>query len=154
MPADFTPVPHYKQSQPGACLPACVRMIMAALGDERSEIEWAKALESYEFGTPSSRVKLLEKLGYYVRYGEFSLAELQGYLSNQIFPIVFVSADMLDWAEFRGFHALVLVEITEIDVALLDPALGNGPTRLSIDGFLMAWEEFDTLTAIIQRKKS
>jgi len=53
MPADFMPVPHYKQSQPGACLPACVRMVMAAMGDERSEKEWAKALDSFEFGTPS-----------------------------------------------------------------------------------------------------
>jgi hypothetical protein len=126
-------------------------MVMAALGDERTEQEWAKALNSFEFGTPSSRVKLLEKLGYRVQYGEYFLEELRTYLSAGVFPIVFVSADMLAWANFRGFHALVLVEITDSDVALLDPALENGPTSLSLDGFLMAWEEFDTLTAIIQR---
>jgi ABC-type bacteriocin/lantibiotic exporter with double-glycine peptidase domain len=151
MPADFMPVPHYKQSRPGACLPACVRMVMATLGDERSEKEWARVLDSFEFGTPSSRVKLLGKLGYRVQYGEFSLGTLKDYLSYQVFPIVFVSADMLDWADFRGFHALVLVEVTDSDVAILDPALESGPTRLSLDGLLMAWEEFDRLTAIIQR---
>jgi hypothetical protein len=44
---------------------------------------------------------------------------------------------------------MVLVEITPTDVALLDPALDAGPTRLARDGFLMAWEEFDCLSAII-----
>ncbi len=151
MPADFTPVPHYRQSQPGACLPACVRMVMTGLGDERSEREWAVALDSFRFGTPSSRVKRLAKLGYRVQYGESSLEDLQSYLAHQIFPIVFVSANMLDWADFHGFHALVLVEVTEIDVALHDPALEGGAMRLSIDGFLMAWEEFDRLAAIIEQ---
>lgn len=51
MPAGSTLVPHYKQSNPGACLPACVRMVLAALGDEYTEAHLAAALGSYEFGT-------------------------------------------------------------------------------------------------------
>ena len=65
-----------------------------------------------------------------------------------LFPIVFARADMLPWADL-GFHALVLTEITPTDVALLDPALDTGPTHLTLDGFLMAWEEFDCLAAVI-----
>lgn len=53
MPAASTPVPHYRQSSPGACLPACARMVLAALGDERTEAQLATVLGSYEFGTPS-----------------------------------------------------------------------------------------------------
>lgn len=34
---------------------------------------------------------------------------------------------------------------------LLDPALDSGPTRLSKDGFLLAWEGFDSLAAVISR---
>jgi hypothetical protein len=34
-------------------------------------------------------------------------------------------------------------------VTLFDPALEEGPTSLSKDGFLMAWEEFDCLAAVI-----
>lgn len=49
--------PHYRQSKPGACLPACTRMVLAALGDERSETELAKLMGSKAIiiagGTPT-----------------------------------------------------------------------------------------------------
>jgi hypothetical protein len=51
----------------------------------------------------------------------------------------------------RGLEALVLVQITATKVALLDPALEDGPTLLSKDGFLLAWEEFDCLAAVISK---
>jgi hypothetical protein len=44
-------------------------------------------------------------------------------------------------------RALVLAEITPTSVALLDPALDDGPTLLSKDGFLLTWEEFDYLAS-------
>jgi ABC-type bacteriocin/lantibiotic exporter with double-glycine peptidase domain len=151
MPAGSTPVPHYKQSNPGACLPACVRMVLAALGDEYTEAQIAAALGSYEFGTPASRVTRLTELGYRVQYRPSSLEELDTHLKRHILPIVFVRADLLPWADFGGFHALVLVQITATDVTLFDPALEEGPTSLSTDGFLMAWEEFDCLAAVITK---
>lgn len=151
MPADSTPARHYKQSNPGACLPACARMVLAAMGDERTEEQLATALGSYEFGTPASRVTYLVELGYQVQFGPSLLKELQAHLARGLFPIVFVRADLLPWADFGGFHALVLTEITPTDVALLDPALDDGPTRLTKDGFLLAWEEFDRLAAVISR---
>jgi ABC-type bacteriocin/lantibiotic exporter with double-glycine peptidase domain len=141
--------PHYKQSSPGACLPACARMVLAALGDERSEAELAAVMESYDFGTPANRVTRLEKLNYRVKFGPSSLEELRVYLEQGFFPIVFVYAGFLPWAKFEGFHALVLTQVTPTEVMLLDPALDEGPSQLSLDGFLMAWEEFDSLTAII-----
>lgn len=151
MPAGSTPVRHYRQSSPGACLPACVRMVLAAMGDERTEQQLATTLGSYEFGTPASRVTRLIELGCQVRFGSFSLDELQFHLERNLFPIVFVRADLLPWTDFGGLHALVLSEMTPTDVALLDPALDGGPTWLSQDGFLLAWEEFDCLAAIISR---
>ena len=149
MPADSTPAPHYKQSDPGACLPACARMVLAAFGDEYTEAQMAAALDSYEFGTPAGRVMRLTELGYRVQYGPSTLKELESHLKHHTLPIVFVRADLLPWADFGGFHALVLVRITSTDVVLLDPALENGPTPLSKDGFLLAWEEFDCLAAVI-----
>ncbi len=151
MPAGSTPARHYRQSSPAACLPACVRMVLAAMGDERTEEQLAAVMGSYEFGTPASRVTRLTDLGYKVQFSPSSLGELQTCLVQGQFPIVFVRADMLSWADFGGFHALVLVEVTPTDVSLLDPALEDGPTRLSTDGFLLAWEEFDRLAAIISR---
>lgn len=151
MPNDYILVPHLKQSQPGRCLPACVRMVLAGWGDMRSEVELAQALDSYDFGTPASRVTRLSRLGYQVQYGAWTLPQMEQALAAQQTPIVFVSAEMLPWSDFDGFHALVLVACTPETVYLHDPALDNGPNQLSIDGFLMAWEEFDTLAAVISQ---
>ena len=151
MPAGSMPVRRYRQSSPGSCLPACARMVLAAMGDERTEEQLAKVLRSYEFGTPASRVTPLTELGYKVQFGPSSFEELEAHLDDGLFPIVFVRADLLPWADFGGFHALVLKEISAIDMALFDPALDDGPTRLSRDSFLLAWEEFDRLSAIISK---
>ncbi len=149
MPKGSTPVPHYPQSKPGACLPACVRMVLAALGHTYTEAELARAMDSYSFGTPASRVTRLQKLGHPVTYGTCTLAELNNYLAQGDFPIVFVDANFLPWADFTGFHALVLVALTETSVWVMDPALDNGPTEMTIDAFLLTWEEFDSRLAII-----
>ena len=145
------PARHYPQSNPGACLPACVRMVCTALGDERAEADWAAILGSYAFGTPASRVTRLTRAGYRVQFGPTTLDALQTPLASGLLPIVFVRADLLPWADFGGFHALVLAEITSDGVALHDPALPAGPTRLLRAGFLLAWEEFDRLAAVISR---
>ncbi len=102
---------HYQQSKPGLCLPACARMVIAALGDTRSEAQLAAAMGSYEFGAPARRVKRLNKLGYQVTYGALPFKELRATLARDLYPIVFVRADMLPWADFGGFHAVVLTEI-------------------------------------------
>jgi hypothetical protein len=126
-------------------------MVLASLGDDRSEKEIARILGSYEYGTPASRVRRLKRKGYQVLFGSFTFDHLKSHLNAGLFPIVFVRADMLPWANFAGFHALVMANISAVDVALLDPAQDSGPTSLSIDGFLLAWEEFDSLAAIITK---
>jgi predicted double-glycine peptidase len=125
--------------------------VLAALGDERSEAEWASVLGSYEFGTPASRVLRLTELGYQVSYGPSSLEMLQAELAQDRRIIVFVRADLLPWADFGGFHALVMTEITNDKVALHDPTLDHGPSQISMDAFLIAWQEFDCLAAIFSR---
>lgn len=69
MPAASTPVQHCKQSNAGMCLPACTRMVLAALGDEHTEAQLASVMGSYEFGTPANRVTRLSKLSYTVQSG-------------------------------------------------------------------------------------
>ena len=39
MPAASIPAPHYRQSDPGKCLPACARMVLAAFGDEHFQVQ-------------------------------------------------------------------------------------------------------------------
>jgi hypothetical protein len=126
-------------------------MVLAAPGSERAEKNIAHILRSYEFGTPASRVTHLAEWGYEVQFGRSSIEDLGPHIDRGLLPIVFVRADLLPWAEYGGFRALVLVEIRATDVALHDPALETGPTRLSKDSFLVAWEEFDCLAANISR---
>lgn len=152
MPADFIKVPHYPQSNSGACLPACVRMVLAQLGHNFSEGKLAKVLASYEFGTPASHVTKLSKLGYNIIYDSFSFERLAAALQEGHFPIAFVRADFLPWTDFTGFHAVVVVGIEGGMVYLHDPAQNEGHIPIEIDGFLMAWEEFDAKAAIISLK--
>ncbi len=144
-------VPHYQQSNSGACLPACARMVLATFGDHRSEAELARIMGSYEFGTPANRITRLEKIGYQVQYRSFSLDELQIHLEQESRCIVFVYAGFLAYADFEGFHALVLTAVDPENITLLDPASNESPTVLSVDEFLLAWEEFDSLAAIISK---
>jgi len=126
-------------------------MVLAALGEKHTEAELVTAMSSYVFGTPASHVKRLNSLGYKVQYSSFSLEQLEHYLKFNLSPIVFVKADELPWANFSGFHALVLVKITKNEVMLHDPTLEDGPCCLAINTFMLAWEEFDCLAAVISR---
>jgi len=126
-------------------------MVLAAMGDDFSEERLAAQLGSYEFGTPASRVTRLRKWGYRVEFGPATIDDLRTQLELGWHPIVFVRADFLPWADFGGFHALVVGGVVENTVYVFDPVLGDGPTALSLDGLLLAWEEFDRLAAIISK---
>ena len=151
MPEGSIAVRHYRQSDEGACLPACVKMVLAAWGDDFSEEQIADKLGSYEFGTPANRITRLRGWGYRVEFGPASVDDLREQLGRGLYPIVFVRADFLPWADFGGFHALVVGGITATDVYVFDPALDDGPVQVSVDGLLLAWEEFDCLMGIISK---
>lgn len=142
-------LPHYPQSSDGACLPACARMVLAALGNSHTEKELASVMGSYSFGTPASRITRLQRLGYQVTYGMGTVVDLRRYLAAGHFPIVYVAADFLPWGDFSGFHALVLASITDSEVSVMDPSLTDGPTTMTLDAFLLTWEEFDNRVAVI-----
>lgn len=126
-------------------------MVLAGLGDFRTEENLSKVLVSYEFGTPASNILRLSQLGYHVTYGAISWETLVAIVEDGHCPIAFVDAEFLPWANFAGYHAVVVMQIDEHDVALLDPAVTIAPKFIPIDGFLAAWEEFDRRTAIIRK---
>jgi hypothetical protein len=126
-------------------------MVLAGLGDFRTEEEFSRVLASYDFGTPASNILRLSQLGYHVQYGAISWETLVTVVKDGYCPIAFVDAEFLPWADFAGYHAVVVVQIDEHDVALLDPAMAVAPRFIPIDGFLAAWEEFDRRTAIIRK---
>lgn len=147
MPDNLLPIPHYKQSHPGACLPACVRMVLTSLGNDVSASHLADVMGSYWFGTPASHVLRLSSLGYKVTYERASFGHLRTYLAQQSPCIVFVRTAALPYWDEDVPHAVVLVGIEKQTVYLLDPVLDTGPTAVDADSFLLAWAELDNYCA-------
>lgn len=99
MPAGSTPVRHYRQSSPGACLPACVRTVLVALGDERTEERLAAAMGSYEFSTPASR----SARGQPTHILDYVPAQVHCHLSPKV-PLVLGLSGKVDPAGVRGSY--------------------------------------------------
>lgn len=141
-------LPHSQQSAEGYCLPACVRMILAYWGIERSEAEVRRVLGSRSFGTPSYAVERLSRWGMHVRYGEWSISQRIKSLASRVPVIAFVRTAFLDHVA----HAVVLVGCEENQRFWMhDPAIPAGPTAVSWPGTLAAWAEFGYRGAAITR---
>lgn len=58
------PVPHLQQETTYTCLPACVRMVLAYLGDNQSEKSWRLHFKPLQVGARcQSRLRLLLQHG-------------------------------------------------------------------------------------------
>lgn len=150
MPSGWRPVPAYKQSYPGRCLPACVRMVLAYYGDKREEDDLARLLQSRRFGTRASNVRRLEVIGYSVTYGQTTLAQLKDHLANNIPPIVFLQTGPLPYWEENVNHAVVLVGMTVDQAYVLDPAF-DSVQSIPLDAFQLAWSDFDYTFAVVTK---
>jgi len=112
--SDFLPVSHFQQSAEGYCLSACVRMVLAYLGIERTESEVSQVLGAQEFGTPSFAIQRLAEPGLQVIYREWSVSELLSALAAKQPVIVFVRTGFLDYWQEDFAHAVVIVGAIQI----------------------------------------
>lgn len=149
MPDNWLPLTHVKQSRPGACLPACTRMILLSLGDDSSESQLAQLLETEWYGTPASRIQRLAQRGYHITYEQTTLEQLQHYLQAAIPVIVFLRTGNLPHWQDDVAHAVVLIGLTANTVGVHDPAHATGPDEIDRDAFLLAWSEMDYYCATI-----
>ena len=150
MPTVLLPAPHFSQSRDGACLPACVRMVLAYWGHQQSEAELAELLGTRSFGTPISNVARLQAQGYRVDFGSLTTAELKAYLLANKPVMARVWTAMLDyWSAEITSHVVVVVGFDETHVYLNDPALIQAPQLTLWDSFLAAWAEFDETAVVI-----
>lgn len=151
MPNALLSVPHFKQTKDGMCLPACVRMVLAYLGQTVTETAIAKHLQTKSFGTPISNVKRLEQWQYQVKFGSLAFEQLQFELEAKRPVIVRFWTVMLDYWQTDTSHVAVVVGVDDHQVYLNDPAFKQYPIAVSYDGFLAAWAEFDETAAVIYR---
>ena len=146
---------HRQQLEDGYCLPACVQMVLAYLGQNRPQEEIARTLGLRKgFGVPASNVA---KLGIrsiaplYVADG--TLERLNYWLQLGTPVIAFVQAGELpQWQGRRAQHAVLLVGADQRDMHLHDPAMTYGPITVPIDDFLLAWQEMDNRYAVLVKR--
>ena len=149
-------IPHYQQIRDGYCLPACVQMILAALGIKRSQQDLGEVMGTDpESGTPGSRVLLLKSSSLDVDYREAEWSFLVSCLARHVPVITLVNTKYLSYWKKATFHAVVIVGIDQAEEAVWihDPDLRSGPTLLSRNEFEVAWVEMSSLSAIIEQRK-
>jgi ATP-binding cassette, subfamily B, bacterial len=130
--------PFYKQETPSSCLPACLRMVAAAHGDELSEDELRERCDTTEFGTSAfNAVKAARELGFEgTEKHTLDLNQLATVVKDRLYPIVLV--DLLPLDGVRDTHALIVIDISESDVTVIDPLRGERVLPLPL--FVRAWE--------------
>lgn len=149
MPKDYLSVPHHRQSHDGACLPACALMVLSYFGFDVTEAQLAQLMRTRSIGTPARNVRYLHTLGVNTNFGPTTLSQLHENLLNDLPSIVFVSTDALPYHDEAGFHAVVVVGLTEETIYLDDPASEIAPQIIPIEHFMLAWSDFDYLHATI-----
>lgn len=144
------PVPHFRQETPYTCLPACVRMVLAYLGNEQMESKLASAFQAVpDWGTLPEQVEAtLMQWGYRVRWFEnATLERLEQLQANQFPVIAFLRAVDLPHGS-GGLHAVVIVEIDDQFITYLDPA-SDDELKLTTNEFLRIWSRLNQQGMVI-----
>jgi ABC-type bacteriocin/lantibiotic exporter with double-glycine peptidase domain len=126
-------------------------MVLAYLGDNRSEERFAKLMDAEWYGVPAGRITRLAKWGYRVSYEPTTQEQLHRFLGQQIPPIIFLRTGALPQWNLDVSHAVVLVGITGDTCYYHDPAYENGPEAVEVNTFLLTWSEMDYYCATVQR---
>ncbi|MBP1464216.1 C39 family peptidase [Candidatus Chloroploca sp. M-50] len=152
MPNVLLPVPHYRQSRDGYCLPACVRMVLAYWGDLRDEATLARQLGTKRYGTPMTAVtRLALRHRYEVQLTSLTDTLLQTYLDRSVPVLARVWTAMLPDCDVVSSHVLVVVGYDEGGVYVNDPAFDAYPLHVPWAAFLAAWAEFDETAVIVTK---
>lgn len=151
MPNVLLPVPFFRQSRDGFCLPACARMILAYWGQMTTEAEMSRLLGTKSYGTPFSNITRLTQRGFQVEFGSQNESWLRRCLDNRRPVIARLWTEMLDYWTVDTSHVVVIVGLDDTRVVVNDPAFDQSPMVVSQISFLAAWTEFDHTAASIYR---
>ena len=138
--------PHFFQTHPFSCVPACLRMVLASLGFEISEFDLRNLCQCDETGVERKEaINAVLELGFDSYESNLtSIDELQENLKNGLNPIVF-----LRFSETTNYsHAVVVYKISKEKVFVLDPEIGE--REFDINLFVENWSL--GLTIIIEKK--
>lgn len=151
MPNVLLPVPHFEQIRDGSCLPTCVQMVLGYLGDERTEAELSKLLDTKAYGTPIRNAERLREDGYEVWVRQITRTDLASYLDAGMPVTVRVWTTMLGYWDVITSHVVVVIGYDDSFVFINDPAFSNAPQQVVWDAFLAAWAEYDETAVVISK---
>jgi hypothetical protein len=133
-------------------VPACVSMVLAFQGFVVDERELCSILGTEPAGTPVWNLLELEERipGSRVRLEDGSFGWLQQALNDAIAPVVIVGTRHLPHWTRETLHALVVVDLSAVEVLVNDPVLPSAPVSIPRAHFRLAWSEADFLGAIVE----
>lgn len=134
-------VPHFFQSSAQTCGPACLRMLLAALGVSQDEATIAHRCGTTTIGcTVQDLVQGAQSFGLNAALlRSFDEPGAVAALSNQVpFVAMIDVASLENTMPLLSWHFVVPVGLAQDEVTFHDPA--DGPNRrVKLDDFLAAW---------------
>lgn len=137
-------VTHSPQTTEGGCLAACVQMVLAYWGIQRSQADLGRQMRAVpHIGAIGRNVLRLQSPDVQVVYAQGSLELLRAWLAKGTPVIAFVQTSELPyWKGVEARHAVVVIGLDDANVYLLDPAQESDSISVSIGDFLLAWEDW------------
>jgi ABC-type bacteriocin/lantibiotic exporter with double-glycine peptidase domain len=140
-------LPFYRQETPDSCVPACLRMVLAGLGVDRTEAVLRQMCDCTMLGTDAlNAVDAARQLGFPLAHKEnLAIAQLTSVLRSGCFPIVYVNLGLIDGE--AGIHAMIVIAADAQYVQVYDPLVGERQLEKGL--FDAAWGMTNRLTILI-----
>jgi ABC-type bacteriocin/lantibiotic exporter with double-glycine peptidase domain len=142
--------PYFAQETEYSCAVACLRMVLAAQGIERTEEELRALCDCGEEGTHALKlIDAARQLGFAnSRKHNLTIDELVAELNQEQFPIVFVRT-RISGNPIPTQHAYVITEVKQESVSVLDP--WQGEREIAIGEFEREWRQMLGLTILCRK---
>lgn len=148
---NFLSVSHQKQQQQADCLVACVAMVLRYLQIPFRYERLLKVLETERHGTVFSKLENLQALHLSIQVQEGDFTQLTETLAIGLPIIVAVNTgELTSYWQTAVAHAVVVVGMDHEFIYVNDPVLDDGPQRITVAEFDLAWLEMENLLCVIR----
>ena len=148
-------IPHYEQELNNSCLPACVRMILAYFGIEKSEQSVRILLKTKPAGTNPINLSNLKNWDINAILSFSNLDQLQNYILQEHPAIALLWTGILSYWDSNKYldylHAVVVVGYDKENILINDPSFLDNPKTISISEFLEAWSYSQQMLILIEK---
>lgn len=140
--------PFFNQERDYSCAPACLRMVLAALGVHKPEDELRELCDCTFLGTDDLLLaEAARSFGFKAQKHSMSLVDLKDNVSGGVLPIVFIRTMLV--SDRRETHAVVVFGFSEAGVHIHDPWRGRG-IIVREERFVKEWQATHCTTILIE----